>query len=238
MAQTDNAPSSSWQAYFAAQAAACKTPALREFYTSGVPAEDSAIGDVRLMALDLETTGLDWNGDAIVSIGMVPFDLQTIRPAEGSYWVVKPATELTEESIAFHRITHSQVDAAPALEEIFPEVLRALAGHLVVVHYRLIERPFLDAAATGIWGENCLFPLIDTMSVEAHWQRSGKLQRVRRWLGGGSPSIRLMDSRARYGLPPYSSHHAKVDALATAELFMAQIKRHYAPQTPVARLWE
>lgn len=238
VARNGNHTEPSWYQYFTAQLASCKHEALRNFYAAGLPPEDAAIGSLRLMALDLETTGLDWAEDAIVSIGMVPFDLHSIRPADGRYWVVKPHRELTEESIAFHRITHSQVAAAPPLSQVFAEVLDALKGHVPVVHYRPIERPFLDAAATALWGERCLFPLIDTMSIEARWQRSGRLQKFRQWLGARPPSIRLMESRSRYGLPPYSSHHAKVDAMATAELFMAQVKRHYSPETPVSRLWE
>ena len=50
-------------------------------------------------------------------------------------------------------------------------------------------------------------------------------------------SIRLADSRGRYGLPHYSSHDALVDALATAELFMAQIRHHFSPETPIGDLW-
>ncbi|MDZ7811219.1 MAG: hypothetical protein U5L11_15760 [Arhodomonas sp.] len=60
---------------------------------------------------------------------------------------------------------------------------------------------------------------------------------MRRWLGKPPVSIRLNDSRARYGLPPYHAHHALVDALATAELFQAQIAAYYSPETPVGELW-
>jgi DNA polymerase-3 subunit epsilon len=229
--------SPTWADYFARQAQACKTPALKRFYAAGVSAEECPIGEVPLVALDFETTGMDPREHAIVSIGMVPFDLQVIRPAAGRYWVVKPPRPLTEESIAFHRITHSEVEHAPPIAAIFDELLSELAGRLVVVHYRNIERPFLDAAVLANRGEHCLFPLVDTMALEARWERHGPLRGIKRLFGMRPSSIRLADSRTRYGLPHYSSHHAKVDAMATAELFQAQMARHFRPDTPVSDLW-
>lgn len=226
-----------WQEYFARQAGATTTPALQAFYAAGVPDEERPIHDIPLMALDLETTGMAPREHAIVSIGMVPFDLRVIRPSAGHYWVVKPPRPLREESIAFHRITHSEVEHAPPIAAILGEVLAALAGHLVVVHYRNIERPFLDAAVMASHGEHCLFPLIDTMALEARWERQGRLQGIKRLLGMQPLSIRLADSRGRYGLPNYSAHHAKVDAMATAELFQAQMARHFRTDTPVSELW-
>ena len=229
--------SPSWADYFARQAKACTTPALKGFYAAGVPAEECPIAEVPLVALDFETTGMDPREHAIVSIGMVPFDLRVIRPAAGRYWVVKPPRPLTEESIAFHRITHSEVEHAPPIAAILDELLSELAGRLVVVHYRNIERPFLDAAFLANRGEHCLFPLVDTMALEARWERHGRLRGIKRLFGIQPSSIRLADSRDRYGLPRYSSHHAKVDAMATAELFQAQMARHLTPDTPVSDLW-
>jgi DNA polymerase-3 subunit epsilon len=228
----------SWAEYFARQTETCTTPGLKRFYAAGVPAEEQPIKDIALMALDFETTGMNPREHAIVSVGMVPFDLRAIRPAAGRYWVVRPHQVLREESIAFHRITHSEVEHAPRIESILDEVLAALAGHLVVVHYRNIERPFLDAAVMASHGEHCLFPLIDTMALEARWERPGRLRGLKnRLFGIPASSIRLADSRGRYGLPQYSSHHAKVDAMATAELFQAQMAWHFRPETPVSDLW-
>ena len=231
----DAAPS--WAEYFARQAQACTTPALREFYAAGLPDEDTPLSELAMMALDFETTGLDPQNDAIVSIGMVPFNLRSIQPAAGHYWVINPQRPLREESITFHRITHSEVENAPTFDTLLDDILSRLAGHLVVVHYRNIERPFLDAAVMAACGEHCLFPLIDTMMLEARHERIDHWRRLKRFLGLQPNSIRLADSRARYGLPAYSSHHAKVDAMATAELFQAQVARHYPAETPVAELW-
>ncbi len=56
-------------------------------------------------------------------------------------------------------------------------------------------------------------------------------------IGRPPASIRLHESRQRYNLPAYTGHHALSDALATAELFQAQIARHYSWQAPVGSFW-
>ncbi len=77
------------------------------------------------------------------------------------------------------------------------------------------------------------------MELEARMHRHQPRGLVDRMLGRKPPwvSIRLADSRARYGLPRYSPHHAMTDALASAELLQAQVAHHYAPDVPVRALW-
>ncbi|MBB3192465.1 3'-5' exonuclease [Halomonas cerina] len=226
-----------WPEYLSERAAAVRDPRLARFFTAGCPAPDTPIGEAPLVALDMETTGLDERRHAIVSIGLVPFTLARIALHERRYWVVRPPRPLSEASVAFHHITHSDIAQAPDLEEILEGLVAGLAGRLAVVHFRHIERPFLDAGVKARLGEGLLFPVIDTMSLEARRHRQSLLARFRRWLGRPPASIRLYDSRARYGLPVYSGHHALIDALATAELLQAQIATHFDPATPVGELW-
>ncbi|MHB0776139.1 3'-5' exonuclease [Halomonas sp. WWR20] len=226
-----------WPEYLAHRADTARDPSLKRFFGADTLAADTPIGETPMVAMDMETTGLDEQRHAIVSLGLVPFTLQRIALAQRRYWIVRPSRSLSEESIKFHRITHSKIAEAPDLDAILDDMLEALAGRLVVVHYRHIERPFLDAAIKARRGEGALFPVIDTMSLEARRHRQSMWARFRRWTGRPPASIRLNDSRLRYGLPAYQGHHALIDALATAELLQAQIARHYTPQTPIGDLW-
>ena len=226
-----------WAGYMAQRAERAGNPAIQQFFSTPLPAPETPIAEVPMVALDMETTGLDERRHAIVSIGVVPFTLNRIKLAERRYWVVKPPRPLDEASIAYHHITHSEIARAPDLEAILDELLAELAGRLVVVHFRNIERPFLDAAVKSRRGEGVLFPMIDTMSLEARLHRQSLWARFRRWLGRPPVSIRLHASRERYGLPGYQGHHALVDALATAELLQAQIATHYRPETPLKDIW-
>ncbi|NQD95341.1 3'-5' exonuclease [Pseudomonas sp. CrR25] len=228
-----------WPTRYAELARTAKDPRLVRFYQAGTVAADTPLEQVPLVALDVETTGLDCRRDAIVSLGLVPFDLARIRCRDASYWVVKPPCELSSQSITFHHITHSDIRHAPRLAHVLDELLAAMTGKLMVVHYRSIERGFLDQALRQHLGEGLQFPVIDTMQLEARLhprqRRPGWLDRL---FGAPPVSIRLADSRLRYGLPLYQAHHALTDALATAELLQAQVATHYAADTKVGDLWQ
>ncbi|WP_459867808.1 3'-5' exonuclease [Halomonas shantousis] len=226
-----------WPEYLSHRADTARDPSLKRFFAANTLTADMPISEAPMVALDMETTGLDEQRHAIVSLGLVPFTLRRIALAQRRYWVVRPSRSLNEESIKFHRITHSKIADAPDFDAILDDMLAAMAGRLVVVHYRHIERPFLNAAIKARRGEGALFPVIDTMSLEARRYRQSMWARFQRWIGRPPASIRLHDSRARYGLPAYQGHHALIDALATAELLQAQIARHYTPQTPIGDLW-
>ncbi|WP_016853752.1 3'-5' exonuclease [Halomonas smyrnensis] len=226
-----------WANYLARRAEAAQDPRLASFFAAGAPTAETPIGEAPLVALDMETTGLDARRNSIVSIGVVPFTLGRIAMTERRYWIVRPRRTLHAESVTFHHITHADIAHAPELDDILEDLLDALAGRLAVVHYRHIERPFLDVAVKARLGEGVVYPMIDTMSLEARIHRQSLVARFKRWIGRPPASIRLFDSRARYGLPPYQGHHALTDALATAELLQAQIAYHYSPETPVGAIW-
>ncbi len=210
--------------------------ALKGFYAEGMMDGDTPISAAPLVAMDFETTGLDPVMDEIVSVGLTPFSLERIYCRDAAHWVVNPQRPLDEESVVIHGITHTDVHDSPDLSEILPELLAALAGKIVVVHFRQIERAFLHNALQRHIGEGIAFPIIDTQELEcrALKARQGIVGRLlRRPLG----SMRLAECRRRYGLPHYQPHHAQTDALATAELLQAQIAYHYRPDTAVKDLW-
>lgn len=226
-----------WPAIFAKLADKTQDPLLKRFYQAGVVAPDTPLAEVPLIAMDFETTGIDANRDDIVSIGLVPMSLERIRVSESRHWILKPNAKLREESVVIHGITHSEIETAPDLERILGELLEIMAGHLIVVHHRGIERNFLDAALKQRIGEGILFPVIDTLELEARLYRKRRPGLIARLLGQKPKSIRLPESRARYHLPHYHAHHALTDALACAELLQAQVAHRFSPETPIHQLW-
>ncbi|RDL44819.1 3'-5' exonuclease [Marinomonas piezotolerans] len=211
-----------WQITFEKLAEEVNTPILRSFYQAGVAGLRIPLRDAPMVALDIETTGLDPNGDDIISIGLVEFSLDRIPLNAAQYWLAKPHGPLTAESVTIHEITHDEIKDAPRLSSFLDEVLTAIAGKIVVVHCAAIERPFLNQAAEKLYGEPLIFPIIDTMALEAEiihkpwWKRFGR-----------QPSIRLDSCRQRYHLPRYRAHQALIDAISCAELFQAQAAHHY-----------
>lgn len=226
-----------WPALMAAHAAHARHPALAAFYQGFSLMPDLSLADTPLVALDIETTGLDPARDAIVSIGLVSCTTRRVHCAEHWYQVVRPR-HLSIDSIPLHRITHAEVRHAPPLIDVLPALLRQLQGKVALVHYHPIEREFLSHAVKQLTGQPLYFPLVDTMLLERRrhpQQKSGWLDRLR----GKQPlSMRLADCRTRYNLPPYQPHHALTDAIATAELLQAQCCAHIDANQPLATVWQ
>ena len=84
-------------------------------------------------------------------------------------------------------------------------------------------------------------PMIDTMELEARLYRNQPIPSWwDRWYHNKTVkpvSIRLADSRARYGLPFYKPHQAVTDALATAELLQAQVAHRYSAHSALDNFW-
>jgi len=210
--------------------------ALADYYRAFDLSPDTPLADVPLVSLDIETTGLNPTRDAIVSIGLVSCNAQSVRCGESWYQVVRPR-HLNIDSIPLHRITHSEVRDAPPLVEVLPELLKQLKGKVALVHYHPVEREFLGHAVKQLLGQALYFPLLDTMLLEARLYP----RESRRWFGWWRAkrpvSLRLADCRARYHLPAYQPHHALTDAIATAELLQAQRCRHIDASRPVSHYW-
>jgi len=226
-----------WAKIYQDKAQSVTDERLQSFYQAGVVDPSTPLSKVPFVALDFETTGLDANTDDIVSIGLVPFTLNRIYCNQARHWIVNPTAPLEEESVVIHGITHNDIIDAPDLRRILDEVLDALAGKIVVVHYRRLEREFMDSALKERIGEGIVFPVMDTMAIEAWVQEKQASGFINRLKGTKPQSIRLGTTRGRYGLPAYPPHHALTDALATAELLQAQILHHYSPDTPIKDVW-
>ncbi len=213
-----------WTAYYHRQHLQARAEIIKNFYQHPPPEPNSLLSSIPLVALDLETTGLNWEEDSIVSVGLVEFSTRRIRLNTARYWVVRPHTLLHEKSILVHNLTHSDIASAPPVASVLTELLPLLAGKVVVAHHTSIERHFLLNAAHNAFSSEWLFPMIDTLALErtltskqqSWWQRLFRPVRL---------SLQLRDCRARYALPAYRQHHALNDAVACAELFQAQVSR-------------
>lgn len=231
------APSIDWPNKFKRRAENSEHEFLREYYASGVPSADTPLEEVEFVALDFETTGLNPQNHGIVSIGLVPFTLNRIYLKKSKYWLVKPRKKMSQKSVTIHGITHSDLLDAPDLKDIIQPLLHELSGKIAVVHYRAIERNFLNQSLLLRFKEGIEFPVIDTLQIESQVTRKAYSQFMRWLKGQESESVRLTQTRKRYNLPLYPAHHALSDAIATAELFQAQIAHHYSPQDRIDRFW-
>lgn len=228
----------SWDNFMLEEATKDYPKVLQNFYQSFYFSAQTKLADAEFIAIDLETTGLDIKNSAIVSIGLIPFDLHKIYPNRAKYWVLKPDILLSKDSILLHHITHSQIENAPKFVDIFESLVALTAGKIPVVHYKRIERDFLYNAGKKFLNSSWLFPVIDTMALESSFVRQSFWAKTKTFFTGKNESLRLHNSRQRYNLPTYIAHHALVDAMATAELFQAQVAYKLDEDSLLGDLWE
>lgn len=170
---------------------------------------------LRLLAVDLETTGLDPARDTVLSIGMVPVDGTSIRLSGARQMVVRGARDVGQSAV-IHGLTDDAVAEGVELGEALAAVLQALAGRVLLAHHAVIERDFLSSACQRLFGGPLVCVSIDTLALEHRLTTRG-------WRQDPLPgSLRLQAARDRHGLPRYRSHEALTDALACAELYLAQ----------------
>jgi len=233
-----------WQDRFEQLNREAKKAPLQSYYRVPLPDASTPIEAVKLLALDLETTGMNPETDAIVSIGFVPFTIKGIALGRARHMLVKPEMPLSRESCAIHAITHTELSNANGFHTHFNTLLAAMKHHIPVVHYHHMERQFLARSVDRFFSDPFEFPLIDTMMIEDRLMGRKKTPVVKRWLANilgyppkKQPSLRLDAVRNRYHLPRYTPHHALTDAISTAELFMAQVQTRFDPDTPLGDFW-
>ncbi|MCF7502436.1 MULTISPECIES: 3'-5' exonuclease [Vibrio] len=232
-----SSPAVDWPFKFAQKLERSKDERLKQFYGEPLPDPETPLSEVTFLAVDFETTGLNPVKDGIITIGLVPFTLNRIYLRQARHWTLRPKQKLEEESVVIHGITHNDIIDAPDLNEVLEEILGAMAGHIPVVHYRRIERDFLDNALKVRLGEGIEFPVLDTLEIESQIQHKLAGGLWNKLKGKKPASVRLGQSRRRYHLPDYTPHHALVDAIATAELLQAQIAHHYSADMPLKDFW-
>ncbi|BFM50231.1 3'-5' exonuclease [Marinomonas sp. THO17] len=221
-----------WPNLFKKWAKEAPEGALKRYYQAGMIAANTPLKDVPLLALDLETTGLDPNNDEIISLGLIPMKHNAIRCQGAGYWMAKPKKALHAESVTIHEITHSELTDAPQLDHILDDILDVMSKQVLVVHCVAIERQFLLEASLKHYGYPLYFPVLDTMDIERQAQHKPWWRQF-----GKAPSLRLDACRQRYHLPRYKAHHALTDAISSAELLQAQIAHHMDLAAPISRYW-
>lgn len=210
-----------------AKAARRASGPLADYY-AGTPFPDNGTpaSGLRLLAIDLETTGLDPVADTMLSAGFVPVDGQTIVLSGARHMVLRTDRPVGQSAI-HHGLTDDMVAAGLPRREVVTEILRALTGRVLLAHYARIEVAFLSAACEEFFGAPFVPPVIDTLVLHERIAFRGYDDEAR------GNALRLWTARERYGLPRYAAHEALTDALACAELYLAQLAEYLTlgPQT-------
>jgi DNA polymerase III subunit epsilon len=191
---------------------------LRDYLAAALPGPETPLADLRLLAVDIETTGLDPRRDRVLSIGWLPVDGGRIELGGAGRVVVRDTGGAAGvgQSATVHGLTDDRLAGGVPVEEAVARLLDALAGRVLLAHFAQIETGFLAAVCERAWGAGMPCVVVDTFELERRVVAGG-------W--GAEPArgaLRLWTARERRGLPVYRAHEALTDALACAELYLAQ----------------
>lgn len=176
------------------------------------PDDRTPLDELRLLAVDLETTGLSPAADQVLAVGWVPVDGTRIDLSGARRHVVR--RDDPGDAVTIHGLTHDDLEEGRPLAEVLAELRRALAGRALLAHHAPFELAFLEAAHRTVGERPALPPAVCTLALE---------QRLLSRQGEVRPgALRLWRARQRHGLPVTRSHDALGDALACAELYLAQ----------------
>ncbi|WP_417843825.1 exonuclease domain-containing protein [Thalassospira sp.] len=197
------------------------TGPLAQFYDIAPVAPERRISDIEFVALDLETTGLNPKRDEIISVGWVLIRNRGVDFSSAQHFLVRPTKDVTESSAVIHGILDSHLADAPDIETVLRQLLPVLAGRVLLAHHAPIELGFLGRACKKLYGASLQLPTVDTLVLalrDIH----------RQGIPFKSGALKLQNLRKLHNLPPYRAHNALTDAIATAELFLAQINKRDA----------
>ncbi|WP_299449921.1 exonuclease domain-containing protein [uncultured Serinicoccus sp.] len=185
------------------------------------------LAQVQLLALDLETTGLDPRRHEVLSVGHVPVVHGRIVLARARHELVRPQGPVGESAV-HHGLTDDRLAHRPDLALVLPGVLEALrtgdvegaedarpVRRVLLAHFAQIETAFLSAACRRLYGTDVPLQVVDTLTLAQRMLRVPTPELA-------SGRLRLDACRRHYRLPRYRAHSALTDALACAELFLAQ----------------
>lgn len=186
------------------------------------PHDRTPLDQLALLAVDLETTGLSPARDQVLAVGWVPVDGVRIDLSGCERRVVR--RDDPGDAVTIHGLTHDDLEEGRPLEEVLAELRGALAGRVLLAHHAPFELAFLDAAHRSVGEHADLPPAVCTLELQ---QRLLARQEVH------PGDLRLWKARERHGLPTTQAHDALGDALACAELYLAQAAELGAAGAPL-----
>jgi DNA polymerase-3 subunit epsilon len=174
--------------------------------------------EVVYWALDLETGGLDAKRDAVLAVGMVPIRGGTIRLREAYRTLIHPeeGSAISPVSVQAHQIVWRDLQEAPPLAAVLPEIDRRLREGILLVHHAPIDVTFLRREYRRI---GLTWPSPKVVDTARLLLRVAQLEDPHR--GRDHVALNLSLARSARGLPSYQAHDPLTDAVATAELFLA-----------------
>lgn len=173
--------------------------------------------DTPIISVDLELTGLDVKQNQIIAIGWTLIDHGKIQLGSNRHILIN-AQQSVGASAAIHELTDSEIANGIPIEEGLQALFESARKRVWLFHHARLDVAFLQQACLAWAAVRPPMVVLDTMQMEL-------ALRKRRDLPVSHGDLQLGRLRRSYKLPRYTSHHALIDAGATAELLLAIASR-------------
>ena len=150
-----------------------------------------------------------------MSIGALHMQGGRIPLGDAFNELVKPSASLDGSTVVVHRITPSQLEEMPPIQEVLGPLLDYVEGTVLVGHFIALDLAFLNREARRWKGGALRNRAVDTLSLYG-WLRRRQTDHPAFRLEGHSPSLFAL-ARA-FEIPVEAAHTALGDAYVTAQL--------------------
>lgn len=189
---------------------------LKSFLEAPFPDPDLPLSETPILAVDFETTGPASEPEQILSIGFVEIRNHEILLASAHHQIIQTEGELDEKNVILHQITDDAKNMGSTLQLAMLDLLAALKGKVMLAHFSHTEKKFIQQACKQLYGLTPEFPIIDTIFLARN-------RLSRKGLPFDRSDLRLTTLREFHELPRHAIHNALDDAVATAELYFAEL---------------
>ena len=169
------------------------------------------IEDIREIAFDTETTGLDWGGDdRIIELGAVEM-LNHIPTGKTFRRLINPGRRVSEATIRITGITDEDLKDKPAFHEddVVGSFLEFVGDSTIVAHNAAFDRGFLNAEL-----KRCdLAPIPEIRWVDT-------VQMARKKFPGAPASLDALCKKFDISLQSRTLHGALLDAQLLATVYL------------------
>nr|VFJ66541.1 MAG: DNA polymerase-3 subunit epsilon [Candidatus Kentron sp. FW] len=171
----------------------------------------------RFVALDLETTGFHpYLGDEIISIALLELRGLTFS-GERYVTLINPGRRIPSKSSAIHGIFDADIQGAPTMDGVLPEIIAFLGNAVIVAHHANFDFRFLNKRLYRKAAVVLKNPWIDTMMLYGAW-RQKQIQ------------CSLDEVAKNCGIVDHGRHNAPRDAEIAGEILQFLVPRLTGPE--------
>ena len=188
---------------------------LQACWREPLPRRRSDWRSLSFLACDAEMSSLDPRQGELLSLGWVTVAGGAVQLGSARHHLITSKRGVGQ-SATIHQIHDRELAGAVSPAAAMAALLQAAAGKVLVLHHAPLDLAYRNRLSRQLYGAPLLLPVVDTLALE-------RAQRERRGSPLAAGALTLQACRAHYGLPGHGAHNALLDALATAELLLAQI---------------